>query len=70
MDNESLECGTCGLIHEARKCPGMDTDRMRARFDVLGFGGGCVVVVRKSDGAKGSLDFDNSPRVYRDFMRA
>jgi hypothetical protein len=48
----------------------MDTDRMRARFDVLGFGGGCVVVVRKSDGAKGSLDFDHSPRVYRDFVRA
>ena len=41
-----------------------DTDAMRAEFDVIGFLAPFVVVVRKSDGAKGSLSFTHSPRYY------
>jgi hypothetical protein len=33
-------------------------------FEVLGFAAPFVVVVRRSDGVKGSLEFTHSPRVY------
>lgn len=41
-----------------------DTDQMRRDFEVLGFAAPFVVVQRRSDGAKGSLQFKHSPRVY------
>ncbi len=44
-----------------------DTAELQRDFTVLGFSMGFVVVVRKSDGQKGSLDFDHMPRVYYDF---
>ena len=44
-----------------------DTAELQRDFTVLGFSMGYVVVVRKSDGQKGSLDFDHMPRVYYDF---
>lgn len=40
------------------------TAEMTAEFDVLGFAAPFVVVRRKSDGARGSLEFTHSPRVY------
>ena len=42
----------------------LDTDAMRARYDVLGFAAPFVIVRRKSDGVKGSLMFTHSPRFY------
>jgi hypothetical protein len=33
-------------------------------FEVLGFGGHFVVVRRKSDGSRGSLEFQHRPRLY------
>jgi hypothetical protein len=36
-------------------------------FEVLGFSAPFVVVRRKSDGQKGSLEFTHLPRVYFDF---
>lgn len=48
------------------------TDQLREEFDVLGFAYGMVVVRRKSDGVRGSLQFNHgsptSPRLYRDFQ--
>lgn len=44
-----------------------DTDQLREDFDVLGFLAPYVVVRRKSDGAKGSLEFQNSPRFFYSF---
>ena len=44
------------------------TDAMQQEFDVIGFGYGYVAVERKSDGVKGSLDFDHTPRVYFNFV--
>ncbi len=43
------------------------TDEMTAEFDVLGFAAPFVVVVRKSDSQKGSLEFAGSPRLYFGF---
>jgi hypothetical protein len=44
-----------------------DTNQLREDFEVLGFGAPLVVVRRKSDGQKGSLFFQHSPRYYFGF---
>ena len=45
----------------------MSTVEMSALYDVVGFLAPFVVVVRKSDGVKGSLEFTHSPRFYFGF---
>lgn len=40
------------------------TDELRAEFDVEGFAAPYVVVRRKSDAVKGSLQFSHHPRFY------
>ena len=40
------------------------TEELGRDFDVMGFAAPFVVVKRRSDGAKGSLEFTHSPRVY------
>jgi hypothetical protein len=47
-----------------------DTDQLTTDFQVLGFSAPFVVVRRKSDGKKGSLEFQHSPRFYYDFSSA
>jgi hypothetical protein len=44
-----------------------DTDQLQEDFDVLGFLAPMIAVRRKSDGAKGSLMFQGSPRFYFGF---
>jgi len=44
------------------------TPEMQEEFAVLGFAAPLVVVVRKSDGVKGSLEFQHSPRFYFNFV--
>lgn len=39
-------------------------EQLAEEFDVLGFAAPFVVVSRKSDGKRGSLEFTHSPRVY------
>lgn len=46
------------------------TEELQRDFDVLGFSMGFVVVVRKRDGQRGSLEFTHSPRVYFNFEAA
>lgn len=41
-----------------------DTDQLREDFEVIGFAAPLVVVRRRSDGVKGSLMFQGSPRLY------
>jgi hypothetical protein len=41
-----------------------DTDQLRNDFEVTGFMAPFVAVKRKSDGKKGSLMFQHSPRFY------
>ena len=45
-----------------------DTNQLRDAFEVLGFSAPLVVVKRKSDGQKGSLFFQHSPRFYFNFQ--
>lgn len=44
-----------------------NTDQLREAFDVVGFCAPFVVVVRKSDGKRGSMEFTHSPRFYFGF---
>lgn len=41
-----------------------NTVELSDEFDMLGFSAPFVVVVRKSDNQKGSLEFQHSPRYY------
>lgn len=40
------------------------TDQLTKDFDVIGFAAPLVVVKRKSDGKRGSLEFQHRPRFY------
>lgn len=46
-----------------------DTDQVRENFEVLGFMAPFVVVKRKSDGKKGSMEFQHMPRFYFNFVK-
>jgi hypothetical protein len=41
-----------------------DTEAMQRDFEPLGFAAPFIIVRRRSDGVKGSLEFTHSPRVY------
>ena len=41
-----------------------DTEQLAEDFEVIGFLAPVVVVRRRSDGKKGSLEFQHSPRFY------
>ena len=45
-----------------------DTSQLSDDFEVLGFMAPYVVVRRKSDGRKGSLEFQHHPRFYFSFV--
>lgn len=45
-----------------------DTDQMADQFQVLGFLAPVVVVRRRSDGVKGSFEFQHAPRFYFSFQ--
>lgn len=45
-----------------------DTNGLRQDFDVLGFMAPFVVVRRKLDGVRGSLEFQHNPRFYFNFQ--
>jgi hypothetical protein len=41
-----------------------DTDQLAADFEVIGLMAPLVVVRRRADGVKGSLEFQHNPRLY------
>lgn len=45
-----------------------DTAELRRDFIVHGFSAPFVVVTRKADGVKGSMEFTHSPRFYFNFV--
>ena len=45
-----------------------DTDQLRSEFEVIGFMAPMIGVKRKSDGKKGAMMFQHSPRFYFHFM--
>lgn len=53
---------------EAKHGQVWDTSEMQADFDALGFLAPFIVVRRRSDGVRGSLTFQRSPRLYYSFQ--
>jgi hypothetical protein len=45
-----------------------DTDQLMESFEALGFLAPYIVVRRRSDGQKGSLEFQAAPRYYFNFV--
>ena len=45
-----------------------DTDQLMETFEAIGFMAPLVVVRRRSDGVKGSLEFQHNPRLYWGFV--
>ncbi len=41
-----------------------DKEELQRDFEVVGFQAPFVVVLRRSDGVRGSLEFTHNPRVY------
>ena len=46
-----------------------DTDQLTDDFDIQGFMAPFIVVTRKGDRQKGSLEFQHSPRFYFNFRK-
>jgi hypothetical protein len=61
---EMLAAGLPAKDERADRGPRWDTDELQRDFEVLGFAAPFVVVRRRSDGVRGSLEFTHSPRVY------
>ena len=53
---------------EAKHGQVWDTDQMMEEFQVIGFMAPICVVERRSDGVKGSVEFQHSPRYYFSFQ--
>lgn len=66
MDNEQAETVKQQLTEQHGKL--WSTEDLRAEFDVIGFAAPYVVVTRKSDGVKGSMQFTHNPRFYFSFV--
>lgn len=48
--------------------PQWDTTEMQRDFEAIGFSAPYIVVRRRSDGVKGTLQFNHSPRIYFGFQ--
>ena len=68
MNTEDAEKEATRLFLEAQYGEVLTTAQMQEKYEVEGFGGGLCVVRRKSDGARGSLDFTHMPRFYHSFQ--
>ncbi len=68
MDREREAAARAEL--EAQYGQVWDTEELKRDFTVEGFRAPFVVVVRKSDGVRGSLGFTHSPRFYFSFREA
>jgi hypothetical protein len=56
--------GPGGGAYPAHEAGGWASDELGEYFTVVGFAAPFVVVIRKSDGQRGTLEFTHSPRVY------
>lgn len=56
------------VITLADEGPTWTTETMQEEFEPLGFSAPFIVVRRRSDGVRGSLEFTHSPRVYFNWM--
>jgi hypothetical protein len=53
---------------EAQHGEVLDTQQMTEKYSVQGFSAPFVVVVRKEDNKRGSLEFTHMPRFYFNFV--
>ena len=53
---------------EARYGQVWDTQQLAQDFEVVGFMAPLVIVRRKADGVKGSLEFQHEPRLYFNWL--
>jgi len=63
----NAEPGTREIL-EAQYGKVWTTDELALDFDIIGFMAPFVVGRRKSDGVKGSLEFQHNPRFYFNFQ--
>jgi hypothetical protein len=61
---EMIATGQPALDEQAHEGQRWTTEELQRDFEVLGFAAPFIVVRRRSDGVKGSLEFTHSPRVY------
>jgi hypothetical protein len=54
---------------EAKYGEVLDTAQMQEKYTILGFSAPYVVVERKSDHVRGSMEFSHSPRFYHSFVK-
>ena len=64
---ESMDADTERKRLESQYGQVWDTAQLSEDFEVLGFMAPFVVVRRRSDGRKGSLEFQHAPRFYFNF---
>ena len=64
----NAEAGTREAL-EAQYGKVWTTNELAEDFEVIGFMAPLVVVRRKADGVKGSLEFQHQPRLYFNFQR-
>lgn len=67
---ELVESGQPQADLAAEQGPTWTTTEMMAAFEVEGFAAPFVVVVRRSDGKRGTLEFTHAPRVYFGWQEA
>jgi len=65
-----VETGQPAADLAANDGPTWDTEALQRDFTVEGFAAPFVVVRRKSDGARGTLEFTHRPRVYFNWSEA
>jgi hypothetical protein len=51
-------------VEEAAGAPTWDTAALQRDFEAIGFAAPFIVVRRRSDGVKGTLEFTHNPRLY------
>ncbi len=64
---DMIETGQPAADLAAETGPTWDTAALQRDFEIEGFAAPFVVVRRRSDGQRGTLEFTHSPRVYFGF---
>lgn len=59
-----IQSGQPAQDEQADTGPRWTTDELTRDFEVLGFAAPFVIVRRRSDGVKGTLEFTHQPRIY------
>lgn len=64
----AIEAARAAIVKAGHEGPTWDTDEFIRNFELVTFVAGFVVVRRRADGRKGTLQFVHAPRVYFNFV--